>query len=166
MLNFFQHVPLSASVVLVLLLWRGVRACHDRVFPVSRAFLLPLVVLVLSVWNMPAIMREPALAACWLLSAGVSFTICQLLHYPTALMVDCASRCVRIPGSPLMLVLMLVLYCAHFAAAAFNAIYPATDMPMAGRLALMLVYGSTGGIFLARLFGLIRAVAGWGPSRV
>jgi hypothetical protein len=166
MLNFFQHVPLSALVVLVLLIWRGVRACHDRVLPVSRAILLPLVVLVLSVWNMPAMMREPVLAACWLLAAGASVAICQMLHYPTALMFEVGSRCVRVSGSPLVLVLMLVLYCAHFAEAAFNTIHPATGLPMVGRLALMLVYGSAGGIFLARLLGLIRAVAGWRPSRI
>jgi len=164
MLNFFQHVPLSALIVLGLLLWRGVRACHDRVLPVSRAILLPLVAFVLSAWNVPALMREPALVACWLLSAGVSFTICQMLHYPAALMFEAGSWCVRIPGSPLVLVLMLVLYCAHFAEAAFNTFHPVTGLPMAGRLALMLVYGSAGGIFLARLLGMIRAVAGRGLS--
>jgi len=164
MLNFFHHVPLSAFIVLALLLWRGVRACRERVLPVSRAILLPLAVLVLSAWNMPVMMREPAWGACWLLAAGASFAICQVLHYPAALMFDARSRCIRIPGSPLMLVLLLVLYCAHFAEAAFNTIYPVMGLPMAGRLALMLVYGSAAGIFLARLFGMIRAVAGRGVS--
>lgn len=166
MLNFFHHVPLSALIVLGWLLWRGVRACRERVLPVSRAILLPLVVMVLSAWNMPVMMREPVLGACWLLAAGASFSICQMLLDPPMLTLEGGRRCVRIAGSPLMLVLLLVLYCAHFAEAAFNTIHPVTGLPMTGRLVLMLVYGSAGGIFLARLFGMIRAVAGRGPSRV
>lgn len=166
MVNFFQHVPLSALIVLGWLIWRGVRACHDSVLPVSRAIFLPLVVWALSVWTMLATAHEPVLPVCWLLAAGSSFGACRMLHYPALPVFEDGSRRVRVAGSPLMLLLMLTLYCAHFASAAFNAMHPGMDMPMAGRLGLMLVYGSAAGVFQARLLGLARLAAERGLLRV
>jgi len=164
MVEFMQHVPLSAILILGWLVWKGLRACRDAMLPVSRAVLWPLAMLTWSVWHVVTSAHDPMLSVCWLLAAGTVFAVCRCLRYPAGLTIDSSSGCVRVTGSPVVLVLMLVLYLAHFVEEAFKATHPHATVPMGLLSGFAIVYGGVAGVFIARLFELTRLVVRQGLS--
>lgn len=158
MSGFVQHVPLSAVLILVVLIWRGSLACRDKVLPVSRAFLLPFVMLGWSLWHIAAT-QPGSMLLCWGGSAVVMAAVCRGLRYPGGLLLDSTGRSVFVQGSPVSLVLMLLLYAAHFVEGAFRAMHQGVEVPAALMCGVTLVYGSVAGVLLARLFKLTGLIA-------
>jgi hypothetical protein len=160
MQEILSHTPIWVFGVLCLLLVFGGMQRFTRSVSVKRAIIVPLA---MCLWSLSLLMSRladsPAFSAAvlsWCGAVALSVLLSWLIAYPHGLLLEDAGRRVRVPGSFVPLLLMLLIFCARFISAVMLVREPAWRDALSFALGFSVLYGLISGVFLARALGVWR----------
>ena len=149
LIQILSHTPLYVWAILAFLVWRGVAELREREIAMPRMFVLPLVMLVLSLHD---IARKFGLDASVLAAWTTTFAAAALLAWrfgrPRVSPGSAPGR-VRVAGSVIPLVLMLSIFAVKYLTSVLLAVRPDLAGQMAASVCAM--FGIFNGYFLGRL---------------
>ena len=153
-----QRTPLWVWPLFLALVWLGVLQSRTRSLPRTRLFMLPAVMIGLSllgVWS--TFGAAPVCLAAW--SGGILLAVLlnRILRQPAGVAYLSASRRYTVPGSWLPLALMMVIFFTRYAITVTIAIHPLLREAALFAGAVSLVYGLMSGTFFARALHVVRA---------
>lgn len=153
------HTPFHVWLLLAFLVWRGIAASRDRVVPLRQVFVLPAILLALSVHDMAGRFAFAGLpAAGWLAGTLAAAMLAWHCTVPMPLPVPMqpertagsSTATVMLRGSWLPLVLMLATFATKYTVAVVCIIKPALpDAPLFAT-AVCTLYGVFNGLFAGR----------------
>lgn len=159
MQQIISHTPLYVWAVLALLVYRGLLASRDREISLQKLWIMPVVMLGLSlssmngngvlgggVWGVWAVGLLAGAALAWKLDGG------------DRIVVNRAAGTVFQRGSWLPLALMVAIFVAKYAVAVVTAMHPETRHSFPFMLAVTSGFGLFSGMFIGRA---ARCVAAW-----
>jgi len=153
------HTPTYVWALLAFLLYRGALASRDRELAMRALFVIPVVMIGLSLSSMSG---HGALGggvwAVWLLGVLAGAVVTWRLGSGTAIVVDRAAGTVRQRGSWLPLMLMIAIFCTKYAVAVTTAMHPELAQNLLFAATVTLLFGLFNGVFVGRL---ARYVAAW-----
>lgn len=162
-INILSHTPVWVWGLLAALMALGSSQTRQRDVAPWRLLMLPLVLLGLGLWSLaPGFIAMPLTALVWLtaLGAGVALLVGRPSPVGTAWLP--ATQRLRLPGSWMPLLLILIVFVVRYAANVGMAFNPGWRHAPELLLPLALIYGGCSGLFLGRalaLFKLTRAPA-------
>ncbi|KQQ40168.1 hypothetical protein ASF61_05125 [Duganella sp. Leaf126] len=149
--HILAHTPLYVWALLAFLVYRGCLASRDREVSLRALFVLPAVMLYLSVSGMQHTFGGGAAVwACWLAGAGAGAVLAWRMT-GAAIAVDRAQGMVVQRGSWAPLALMMGIFATRYTVAVLLTIDPAAAHGGAVAVATCAVYGLFNGIFAGRL---------------
>ncbi|QGZ41908.1 hypothetical protein IP92_04259 [Pseudoduganella flava] len=143
------HTPIYVWLLLAFLVSRGIAASRDRVLPLRRVFVIPAVLLVLSVQDMAhrfGLDAAPVLG--WLAGASAATLLAWRATAPAQ--VDRAAGTVLQRGSWLPLALMLATFVTKYAVAVACAVRPDLAAGAGFAATAGALYGVFNGLFVGR----------------
>ena len=153
-----SHTPIYVWALLAFLVYRGVLASRDREIALQKLFIIPVVMMGLSlsglnaqgalgsgVWAVWTLGMLAGAAATWKLSNG-------------AIAVDRAAGTVRQRGSWLPLMLMIAIFATKYAVAVLSAMHPELQQMPLFAATVTVLFGLFNGVFVGRL---ARYVVAW-----
>lgn len=150
LIQILSHTPLYVWVILALLVWRGVVELREREIAMPRMFVLPLVMLILSLHD---IARKFGFDATAFIAWTAAFAAVALLAWRfgrVRVAPGSAPGRVRVAGSVVPLVLMLSIFALKYLTSVLLAVRPdlaGQPMVAAGVCAM---FGVFNGYFLGR----------------
>lgn len=148
--NIIEQTPVWVFPLIAVVLWLGSINLRERSVPLRSLFVLPLVMLVMSIGNSFGTSAGPRTAlAAWLCSAVVGAVIgWQLTQRPRA--IEPKSRRIILPGSATPLIVCIAIIVLRYAFGYLYGRYP--DLRADGNYALALIAGGAllGGVMLGR----------------
>jgi len=154
-----SHTPTYVWALLAFLLYRGVLASRDREISLQKLFIIPAVMLWLSlssmnvhgamgggVWGVWALGVVAGAALTWKLGSGA------------AIAVNRAAGTVRQRGSWAPLMLMIAIFVTKYAVAVLTAMHPDLRQNLAFAATVTVLFGLFNGVFIGRV---ARYVAAW-----
>lgn len=156
--NIITHTPLHVWAILAFLVSRGINAMRERELPFRSLFIIPLVMLLLSLQDIAAKFGLVALPlAAW--GAGTAASAVLAWRSSVARIgAGSAPGLVRVRGSAWPLVMMLAIFMTKYAAAVSLAIAPGLAGHIPFMLAFCLMFGVFNGFFMGRLARDVAAV--------
>ena len=162
-INIFSHTPVWVWGLLAALMVLGFSQTHQRDVAPWRLLMLPLVLLGLGLWSMaPGFIAMPLTAFAWLAALGTGVALQAGLSAPIGTTWLPAAQRLRLPGSWMPLLLILIVFVVRYGANVGMAFNPGWRYAPELLLPLALIYGGCSGLFLGRalaLFKLTRAPA-------
>lgn len=148
-IQILSHTPVYVWAILAFLVWRGVSELREREIAMPRMFVLPLVMLILSLHD---IARKFGLDATALSAWTTAFAAAALLAWRfgrVRVSAGSAPGRVRVAGSVMPLVLMLSIFAVKYA----TSVLLAVRADLAGQVAASVcaMFGVFNGYFLGRL---------------
>jgi hypothetical protein len=157
MTRFLTHTPLYVWAILALLVYRGLVALRDRELHVRSLFIIPLVMLALSIHDIGAKFGLRGFApALWTLGALAASLLAWAVGDPRVSQGSAPGR-VRVAGSRLPLAMMMAVFATKYAASAALAVLPQLAEDALFVTAVCVAYGACNGCFLGRLAGDLRS---------
>ncbi len=155
--QIIQHTPLYVWAILAFLITRGVNASRDRELSLRTLFIIPLVMLALSMSSVAGAFPASMLAmTVWVVSVLAFSALGWFLLGATAHGADPARGVIQVRGSWAPLATMMLIFCTKYALAVTFATVPALRQDPTCMVATSILYGAFSGYFIARL---ARAVA-------
>lgn len=143
------HTPIYVWLLLAFLVSRGIAASRDRVLPLRRVFVIPVVLLGLSLQDMAGRFGlDGAALAGWLAGAAAGGLLAW--HGTAAAAVDRAAGTVLQRGSWWPLALMLATFMTKYVVAVACVIHPALAQQTGFTLTVCALYGVFNGVFAGR----------------
>jgi hypothetical protein len=147
------YTPFHVWLLLAVLVWRGIAASRDRVIPLRQVFVLPAVLLALSLHDMAGRFGIAGLpAAGWLAGMAASTLLAWRFTeqaYPEHA-AGAGDTTVRQRGSWLPLALMMATFATKYAVAIVCVIAPALAGDTLFATAVCTLYGVFNGLFAGR----------------
>jgi hypothetical protein len=143
------HTPFHIWLLLAVLVWRGIAASRDRTVPLRQVFVLPLVLLALSVQDMAGRFGIDGLPAAGWLAAALAATLFAWRGTAPA-QPGTAPGSVQQRGSWLPLALMLATFATKYAVAVACTITPELAGNTLFATAACTLYGVYNGLFAGR----------------
>lgn len=156
MRQFLSHTPTYVWAILAFLIYRGVVALRERELRLPALFILPAVMLLLSLHDIGAKFGGAFALAIWALGALAAGLIAWTRDSPR-LAPGAAPGRVRIPGSRAPLAMMMAIFVTKYAACAALVMQPRLGRDALFVMAVCLAYGAFNGCFLGRLAGDLKA---------
>ena len=155
--QIISHTPTYVWAILAFLVYRGVNALSDRETTLRNLFIIPGVMLYLSLSSMAdKFGLRDATIGLWAVGAvagaALSFTLTS-----GAIQVNRAAGTLIQRGSAVPLVLMLAIFFSKYAVAVVFAMQPALTQNVLAVAAVCLLFGLFNGIFLGRLLRYLNA---------
>lgn len=164
-LAILQHTPVWVYALLLALIALGVSQAFTRSMSLLRSALLPLALLGLSLAGvLSSFGRQPLALLAW---AGGLAAVVATLHGrfdTSAVRCDAATRSLRVPGSWLPLVLLMLVFGLKFAVGVALAMHPDLHTHVAFALSTSAAYGLFSGVFLSRAIALWTVTRNAAPS--
>lgn len=155
--TILSHTPVWVWGLLTALMALGLSQTRQRRVAPSRLLMLPLVLLGLGLWSMaPGFMALPLAASVWLAALGAGVAL--LAGRPAQAGAEWlpAEQRLRIPGSWMPMLLILVIFSLRYAANVGMAINPGWRSAPEVLLPLALLYGGFSGLLLGRALALLK----------
>jgi hypothetical protein len=157
--QIISHTPTYVWAILAFLTYRGVLACSDREVSLRNLFIIPAVMLYLSLQSLAAKFDLNGMTAgLWLVGAAAGATLAWTLIDGSRIQVNRAAGTVLQRGSVVPLVLMLSIFVTKYAVAVLGAVQPALNHNASFVAAVCVLFGLFNGVFLGRL---ARYLAAW-----
>lgn len=154
--QIISHTPLYVWALLGFLVYRGLLASKDREVALGKLFIIPVVMLVISLAGMP---RAGALGnavwALWLAAMLAGAALTFKLGKPVV--VHRAAGTVLQRGSWAPLVLMLAIFVTKYAVAVFSTMHPEALRQLGFVVTVTLLFGLFNGVFVGRLAAALAA---------
>lgn len=163
--QILAHTPPVVWALLALLVALGLAQTRERRMTVTRATVLPLAMMALSLWGTASLFGHAHLllvGASWIGAAAITFAAVGRTAPPRAAAFDAATRTLVAPGTWASLALMLGVFALRYATNVALAIHPALAMDTLFATAVALACGLLTGAFggrSGRLWKLIEAPA-------
>ena len=156
--QIISHTPTYVWAILAFLVYRGVTALSDRETSLRNLFIIPAVMLYLSLDSMARKFGlHDAVLGLWALGAVASTVLTyRLVQGPVSINRSAGTLVQR--GSWAPLVLMLAIFCSKYAIAVVFAMQPALSDNALVVGAVCLMFGLFNGVFLGRL---LRNLSAW-----
>ena len=149
--QILSHTPAYVWAILAFLVYRGVVASTDREVTINKLFIIPAVMLVLSLHDLAVKFGLGGMImAAWTVGAVLSGGLAWRLSAARVVAGAQAGR-VRLRGSWLPLVLMMAVFCTKYIAAVLLAMNPAVHRNAMFVVLVCSVFGVLNGIFLGLL---------------
>ena len=152
LIQILSHTPLYVWAILAFLVWRGVAELRGREIAVARLFVLPLVMLALSLHDIALKFGPDATALTAWMAAFAAAALPAWRFGRMRLTPGAAPGRVRVAGSALPLVLMLSIFAVKYVTSVLLAVRP----DLAGQPAVAALVCATFGIFNGYLLGRLR----------
>jgi hypothetical protein len=156
--QILTHTPVYVWVILAVLVWRGTAALRDREMTVRSLFIVPAIMLALSLQDV--VMKFGAnalpLGAWALAAAGSALLVWKFGRSRTAPATTPGSVIVR--GSWLPLAMMMAIFFTKYAASVLLAVMPHARQDALVAAAVCALFGVFSGCFLGRLAADIAAL--------
>src|SRR5450830_1862119 len=154
--QIFSHTPLYVWAILGFLVYRGVLASRTREVTLRKLFIVPLVMLALSLTGViGSFGLGGAAPLAWLVGAIAGAALAWTLVDARKIVAIPQRHSVQRPGSWVPLILMMSIFCMKYAVAVTLSIAPAYVHASGFSVPVCLAYGGFSGIFLG---GLLRTV--------
>ncbi len=145
------NTPRWVWLLLLALVWLGVRQTVRRSASLGRITALPLLMTGLSLsGTLTTFGADAPVLVAWLGAAMLSALLVFVPALPAQAHYDAATRRFQLPGSWLPLALILGLFVTKYAVGAASAMQPALAHNVSFRLGFAALYGAFSGVFLAR----------------
>ena len=156
-INIFSHTPVWVWGLLAALMVLGFSQTHQRDVAPWRLLMLPLVLLGLGLWSMaPGFIAMPLTAFAWLAALGTGVALQAGLSAPIGTTWLPAAQRLRLPGSWMPLLLILIVFVVRYGANVGMAFNPGWRYAPELLLPLALLYGGVSGLFLGRALALLK----------
>ncbi len=156
-INILSHTPVWVWGLLAALMALGFSQTRERHLAPWRLLMLPLVLLGLGLCSMaPGFRALPVSALVWLAALGAGAAL--LAGRPARAGAEWlpAEQRVRLPGSWMPMLLILIIFSLRYAANVSMAFNPGWRTAPSMLLPLALLYGSFSGLFLGRGLALLK----------
>jgi hypothetical protein len=150
--QIISHTPTYVWAILAFLVYRGVLACRDRETSLRNLFIIPLVMLALSLQSLGSRFGfSAATAGLWLVGASAGAALAWSLIDASRIGVNRAAGTLVQRGSVVPLVLMMAIFVTKYAVAVVLAMQPALQHSAGFLAAVCVLFGVFNGVFLGRL---------------
>ena len=155
--QIISHTPVYVWALLSFLVYRGVQAAKDREVSLSKLFIIPVVMVLLSLAGMNG--HGVLGAGVW----GVWLTGMLAAVFVTwtagkgEIVVDRAAGTVLQPGSWTPLMLMIAIFITKYSVAVLSAMHPELQRQMLFVVAASGLFGVFNGVFIGRLLRCVAA---------
>ncbi|WP_332844107.1 DUF6622 family protein [Duganella violaceipulchra] len=154
-----SHTPTYVWALLAFLLYRGVLASRDREISLQKLFIIPAVMVWLSLSSMN---EHGALGGgvwlVWALGVAAGVALVWRLGSGAVIVVNRAAGTVRQRGSWAPLMLMIAIFSTKYVVAVLTAMHPEMQQDLAFAAAVTTMFGLFNGVFIGRM---VRYVAAW-----
>jgi hypothetical protein len=145
------HTPRWVWILLLALLWLGLRQAVTRSASLRRITIMPLAMTGLSLYStVTAFGGDSQLLLVWLSAVALMAIAVMQLPLPGACRYNPATRRFTLPGSWVPLLLILGLFLTKYVVGAITAMQPALAIDAGFSLGFSALYGAFSGVFLAR----------------
>lgn len=154
--QMLTHTPVWVIALFFGLISVGYLQSKDRHVSAKRLVIVPLVMLTLSfiaVWNTFGFIGLGL--ACWIAAAAFAVLLCQLMGPIDGIAYSTESRRFHLPGSWVLLSLMLAIFATRYVVAASPALNPGLRSVPVFIGATGWAYGLWSGIFLGRMIQIL-----------
>lgn len=151
LIQILSHTPIYVWAILLLLVWRGANAMRTREIALRKLFIMPLVMLGLSLQDIAGKFGlEPAQLGAW--SAGAAVGALLAWRFGQA-RIEAGSLpgSVRVAGSALPLAIMMAVFFTKYLASVLLAVRPGLHHELGFALTVCALFGVFNGWFGARL---------------
>jgi hypothetical protein len=156
LMQILMHTPKWVFVLFAALLWLGVRQSLPRRVKLKRVMVMPIAIVILSIWGVLSGFGDSPLALlAWVAGAGLSALLLGF-PLPAGTRYDAVSGSFWIPGSIVPLVLLMGIFFAKYAVGAALAMHPEIAHRNDAAVAVGVLYGIFSGIFIVRALRLWR----------
>lgn len=162
MKQVMANTPVWVWPLLAFLIVRGLMASVDKVVPLRSIFILPLVMVGLSLQDVLSKFPSALPLALWMLCAALAARLSWSLFDSARVEAKGAGR-IRIAGSWMPLTLMMSIFCVKYAVGATLSLNPGLQHDAAFGVAVSALYGVFSGIFAGqtlRIFAIYRDAVG------
>lgn len=147
--NFIKDTPTYVWILLIFLIWRGIKALFDRQMRLERLFILPLIFLI---WAVYSVIHETYFADISLLIMLIGLIVGVLIGYKIGQLQSRLSNGTKENfvirhGSPLTLIMVLIIFIVKFILTALIFIYPKIYYLLTYNLLFGVLSGILDGIF-------------------
>lgn len=152
MLNqIVTHTPTYVWVILAFLVYRGVIALHTREVELKKLYIIPIVMLVLSLMDIRAKFGLDGIGfATWIVTAGA--TLALLVQFGAPRIAPTATPGhVIVRGSAWPLALMMAIFVTKYVASVILAMQPQLHQSVPFTVAVCALFGLFSGYFIGRL---------------
>jgi hypothetical protein len=151
LIQILTHTPLYVWAILAFLVYRGVVALRERETTLRKLFIIPVVMLALSLQDIAAKFGAGLLP--WSAWAGAALAVALLVwkFSGAGISAGAASGGVRVHGSRAPLALMMAIFLTKYATAVTLAIQPQASHNPLFAVAVCALFGAFNGYFLGRL---------------
>jgi hypothetical protein len=160
-LNAIQGTPLWVWALLAFLIFIGVRSLKDATVSIARIAILPLFFLA---WGLQGMLTTYAMtaptASAWIAGLTVGAAAGWLLVSTVALRADKENKLIHLPGSPINLVMILLIFATKYAFGYTIASRPGIIADPSFAALSVGVSGLLTGILVGRFWGLWRKYQG------
>jgi len=161
--QIISHTPTYVWAILAFLVHRGVNALSDRESSLRNLFIIPGVMLYLSLDSMASRFGLDGMTApLWALGAAAGGTLSWALTNGNIAVNRSAGTLLQ-RGSWVPLVLMLAIFFSKYAVAVVFAVHPELHQSLAAVASVCLMFGVFNGIFFGRL---VRYLSAWQRAEV
>jgi hypothetical protein len=151
LIQIISHTPLYVWAILAFLVYRGVLAMREREMPFKKLFIIPLVMLALSLQDIAHKFGAGSLSlAAWGLGAAAAGAL-VFSAGKSKIAAGTVPGSVRVAGSRAPLVLMMAIFFTKYATAVLLATQPALAQQAGFAIVVCLLFGAFNGYFLGRL---------------
>jgi ABC-type amino acid transport system permease subunit len=153
--EMIRQTPVWVWILFAYLLIRGVQALQGSVISLHRLAIVPVVFAVWGLWGVATTFHDPGLSALvWSASFALGLALGVFRTARTPIQVDRSAGLIALPGSPMVLVLVLVVFCVKYALGAWAAIQPSATAMLPFMVSDIGVTGLVAGMFAGRLLTL------------
>jgi hypothetical protein len=159
--QILTKTPVWVWALLAFLVYRGVVASVDRVTSLRSAFLIPVVMLGMSVQGIASTFSadSPAMPI-WLAALLAGTALTWSLVDPSRISADPASGTVRQPGSWTPMMLMMGIFLTKYIVGVTLAMHPELKQEAVFAASVCTLYGLFSGIFVGRLLRVLSVYRG------
>lgn len=151
LIQIISHTPLYVWAILAFLVYRGVLAMREREMAFKKLFIIPLVMVALSLQDIVHKFGAGGMGlAAWALGAAATGILVYKLS-AARIGAGTAPGMVRVAGSAAPLVLMMAIFLTKYATAVMLAIHPALAGQPLFAFVVALLFGCFNGYFAGRL---------------
>ncbi|MCX5773481.1 MAG: hypothetical protein NTX05_02600 [Fusobacteria bacterium] len=141
--QIITHVPLWVWLILVFVVFRGVKAMQTRIVPMRKLIIMPILMLYISIDN---IHNFPGFA----IGAVIGVIVGYILFSRIEMRVDRSHRLVEVQGSVTTLILVLTTFIVKFGLGIYMAMHTVVPNSSTGMTTAAII-GIFGGLYISRL---------------
>jgi hypothetical protein len=159
--QIFSHTPLFVWAILAFLVYRGVIALRTREVPMNKLYIIPVVMLALSLVDIAGKFGLDGMPfATWIVTAAA--TLALLVRFSAARVTPASTPGnVVVRGSVWPLVLMMAIFVTKYITSVAVAIQPALRLDARFSMVVCALFGIFSGYFLGRLARDLKAYHGF-----